>query len=116
MSSEDSLATGTPSSTWKRDQWSGSGRSSTPFGALAYLAARSIQEWKNKSAALAALSTLALAIGISRLYLGVHWASDVGAGFAAGLLWVTATTTGYELFRAVPPRPGHAAPGDGLVK
>ena len=69
------------------------------LGALAYLAARSIQGWKNKSAALAALSTLALAIGISRLYLGVHWASDVGAGFAAGLLWVTATTTGYELFR-----------------
>jgi membrane-associated phospholipid phosphatase len=42
---------------------------------------------------------IALAIGISRVYLGVHWTSDVGAGFAAGLLWVTATTTGYELFR-----------------
>jgi undecaprenyl-diphosphatase len=69
------------------------------LGALAYLAARSIREWKNKSAALAALATLAFAIGISRVYLGVHWTSDVGAGFAAGLLWVTATTTGYELFR-----------------
>jgi membrane-associated phospholipid phosphatase len=69
------------------------------LGALAYLAARSIREWKNKSGALAALATLALAIGISRVYLGVHWTSDVGAGFAAGLLWVTATTTGYELFR-----------------
>jgi membrane-associated phospholipid phosphatase len=69
------------------------------LGALAYLAARSIREWRSKSAALAALATLALAIGISRLYLGVHWTSDVGAGFAAGLLWVTATTTGYELFR-----------------
>jgi membrane-associated phospholipid phosphatase len=69
------------------------------LGALAYLAARSIREWKNKSAALAALATIALAIGISRVYLGVHWTSDVGAGFAAGLLWVTATTTGYELFR-----------------
>jgi undecaprenyl-diphosphatase len=69
------------------------------LGALAYLAARSIRQWRSKSAALAALATLALAIGISRLYLGVHWASDVGAGFAAGLLWVTATTTGYELFR-----------------
>ncbi|HEX5855997.1 MAG TPA: phosphatase PAP2 family protein [Thermoanaerobaculia bacterium] len=69
------------------------------LGALAYLAARSIREWKHKSAALAALATLALAIGISRVYLGVHWVSDVAAGFAAGLLWVTATTTGYELFR-----------------
>jgi membrane-associated phospholipid phosphatase len=69
------------------------------LGALAYLAARSIREWKNKSAALSALATFALAIGISRVYLGVHWTSDVGAGFAAGLLWVTATTTGYELIR-----------------
>ena len=69
------------------------------LGALAYLAARSVREWVYKSAALSGLATLALAIGISRLYLGVHWASDVGAGFAAGLLWVTATTTGYELFR-----------------
>ncbi len=69
------------------------------LGALAYLAARSIRTWKSKSAALAALATLAFAIGVSRLYLGVHWTSDVGAGFAAGLLWVTATTTGYELFR-----------------
>lgn len=79
---------------------SGHAMSSTIIlGALAYLATRSIPDWKNKSAALAALATLALAIGISRVYLGVHWASDVGAGFAAGLLWVTATTTGYELFR-----------------
>jgi undecaprenyl-diphosphatase len=69
------------------------------LGALAYLAARSIWAWKGKSASLAALATLALSIGVSRLYLGVHWASDVGAGFAAGLLWVSATTTGYEFFR-----------------
>ena len=69
------------------------------LGALAYLAARSVREWKGKSAAFSAFATLALAIGVSRLYLGVHWTSDVGAGFAAGMLWVTATTTGYELFR-----------------
>jgi membrane-associated phospholipid phosphatase len=69
------------------------------LGALAYLAARSARGWRSKSAVLAALATLALAIGISRLYLGVHWTSDVAAGFAAGLLWLAATTTGYELVR-----------------
>ncbi len=71
------------------------------LGALAYLGSRLIPSWTGRSAALSALATLALAVGVSRLYLGVHWASDVGAGFAAGLLWVTATTTGYELVRQV---------------
>ena len=69
------------------------------LGALAYLVARSEGAWREKSAVFAGLVTLALAIGVSRIYLGVHWASDVGAGFAAGALWVTATTTGYEVFR-----------------
>lgn len=69
------------------------------LGALAYLAARSVRGWGNECAALAGLATLALGIGISRIYLGVHWSSDVGAGFVAGLLWVAATTTGYEVFR-----------------
>jgi undecaprenyl-diphosphatase len=83
------------------------------LGALGYLAARSLREWRSKAAAFSALATLALAIGVSRLYLGVHWASDVGAGFAAGLLWVTGTTTGYELFRLY--RLGRrGAPPDGL--
>ena len=69
------------------------------LGSLAYLAARSIWAWKRESATLAALATLALAIGVSRVYLGVRWSSDVGAGSAAGLLSVTATTTAHELFR-----------------
>ena len=36
-------------------------------------------------------------IGFSRVYLGVHYPSDVLAGFAAGVIWVTAVALGDRL-------------------
>ena len=37
-----------------------------------------------------------LCIGASRVYLGVHYLSDVLAGFAAGLCWVAVCLSGTE--------------------
>ena len=71
------------------------------FGALAYLAFRVLQQWRWRSAALAFACTMIVAIAASRIYLGVHWISDVGAGIAAGVIWLTATTVAYETSRRI---------------
>src|SRR5207244_1672306 len=39
------------------------------------------------------------AIGISRLYLGVHYFSDVVGGYAAGVLWLSACISGLDVAR-----------------
>lgn len=44
---------------------------------------------------LAVLTTLA--VGISRVYLGVHWPSDVLAGWCAGFAWATTCWLGARL-------------------
>ena len=46
-----------------------------------------------------AATTLILAIGFSRMYLGVHYFSDVVGGFAAGALWLAACISGVEVAR-----------------
>ncbi|NND88220.1 MAG: phosphatase PAP2 family protein [Flavobacteriaceae bacterium] len=41
-----------------------------------------------KTIIICVLATLILSIGLSRIYLGVHFPSDVLGGFIAGLIWV----------------------------
>src|SRR2546422_6138536 len=56
---------------------------------------------------------LIVAIGFRRLYLGVHYFSDVVGGYAAGVLWLSACISGLEVARRwgaapPPPRPSKA--------
>ena len=71
------------------------------FAALSYLAIRILPRWRWKSAAIALGATLIVSVALSRVYLGVHWISDVGAGIVGGLLCVTMTTVAYETFRRI---------------
>jgi undecaprenyl-diphosphatase len=57
------------------------------YGFLIYLSLKYFKQWF-KYSIVAALSLLVLAIGISRIYLGVHYASDVLGGFITGLGWL----------------------------
>lgn len=69
------------------------------FGALSYLAFRTIKRSKWRAAALALAWTLISAVSLSRVYLGVHWFSDICAGIIVGALWVGVTTVVYETLR-----------------
>jgi undecaprenyl-diphosphatase len=70
-------------------------------GALTYLAFRVCKTWRAKAAALAAGTTFIAAVSFSRVYLGVHWISDIAAGLTAGLVWVTTATIAYEATRRI---------------
>lgn len=71
------------------------------FGALAYIALRQPWSWVAKSAALAIAITMATLITVSRVYLGVHWASDVVGGWSAGTVWLASTVTAFEMLLRV---------------
>lgn len=57
------------------------------YGFLIYLSIRYIKRWP-KYCIAGVLSLLIIAIGISRIYLGVHYASDVLGGYIVGSGWL----------------------------
>ena len=73
------------------------------YGMLAYVALRTLpQRWHAPVVLMA--TALAFTVGCSRVFLQVHFASDVLAGFASGAAWLTVCIASLELARAYRPR------------
>lgn len=58
------------------------------YGLILYFLYQKISNRKKKIAVSLFIGTLIFLIGLSRVYLGVHYASDVLAGFLAGYVWL----------------------------
>ncbi len=59
------------------------------YGALGLLLAERAESRARATGWLAAAALVAIAIGASRILLNVHFVSDVAAGFAVGLAWIS---------------------------
>src|SRR5438093_4522290 len=67
------------------------------YGMLAYILIQLIPHRRSRRAAVGALTLLVLLIGLSRMFLGAHWLSDVVGGFAAGACWLGLCITALEI-------------------
>jgi membrane protein DedA with SNARE-associated domain/membrane-associated phospholipid phosphatase len=69
------------------------------FGMITYLLIRGMPSWKRQVFAVSTAGFTVFMIGFSRIYLQVHYLSDVLAGYAGGLFWLTVCITGLEAYK-----------------
>ncbi len=62
------------------------------WGALAFLSARSFHS--SRLAVWVGAATVVLSIGLSRVYLGMHWPSDVLVGWGLAAAWLSSLCVG----------------------
>ena len=83
------------------------------YGFLAYAIVRDAPARGQRAGVAGALLMLVVAIGLSRMYLGVHFLSDVLGGYLLGLTWLIGGIVVAEITRrrssvpSLPSRPRH---------
>lgn len=87
-------------------------------GLIAYLLVRRQQHRRSRVLTVTVAALFALAMGLSRVFLGHHWMTDVLVAWTLGLAWLALVVTAHRLFLTVrrargaagSPTPGAVAP------
>ena len=69
------------------------------YGMLAYFAVLTLRSQRARAVSVGGAALIVVLIGLSRVYLGAHYVSDVVGGFAAGGAWLGTVVTAWEAIR-----------------
>jgi undecaprenyl-diphosphatase len=90
--------------------------SAVAYGMLAYCLALHWRTRRQRLALLLGFGSFVLLIGFTRIYLGVHYLSDVLAGYALALAWVSLCVYVIELARVWLSRPKSGPPSTAAAR